>query len=751
MALLTNINGRFAVEDDGAIQFNGSAGSSGYVLESRGANDPPVWTDRDTGNVTGTGTLNKVVRWTATGSTIGDGPITFATNNSTFAGNVGIGITPSASFSGLEVLQLGKGMTIFGNTNDDRATMAANLIVNTGTAFEYVMDGLAGRFSIEDGNMVWGTAPTGSAGGVATVTTRMTLLNTGNVGIGTVLPGDYDGEADNLVVYDAVTPGITIALPQTTAAGSARGSVLFADGTSGSQKYRGGVIYDHGTGMGGVADTMYLRAAVNSYLVLDASGNVGIGTKTPTSPTSVTTFLAIEGTTAGIVLSDNGDAAYKWDIWNSGGGLFMKYNDTTFGVCQSSSGNVGIGTTGPITKLSNTTIRNSSNSGLSTSLDGLNWEVPAGATSQGYIGSFANTQTAAGNYNGGVLIKVGSTDITTRLLSVESNGINRFEVRGDGNVGIGTDSPGALLQVGDTPTASSQQGARIYGYDGALNLYTKRAESPFNAALYLYNNPVGEPGPGTGILFRARTSTTDGQVQATVYSNWTTSTHATRTAKLVFQTCNAGAVSDKMTILGNGKVGIGTTSPGQKLHVNDGSTVTSTDANNMVLLTRNDHSYVMFSCPDEKDSGFHFHNTTDNSFVGRIAYSHESVGDKMFFRVGSVETMTISASNVNVTGTITASGDVVAFSDKKLKKNIKTLDGSKVYNMRGVSFIKDNKKGSGVIAQEMQKIAPELVNDESEYLGVAYGNISGYLIEAIKELKAEIEELKLNKCNCKCK
>jgi hypothetical protein len=51
----------------------------------------------------------------------------------------------------------------------------------------------------------------------------------------------------------------------------------------------------------------------------------------------------------------------------------------------------------------------------------------------------------------------------------------------------------------------------------------------------------------------------------------------------------------------------------------------------------------------------------------------------------------------------------------------------------------------------MQKIAPELVNDESEYLGVAYGNISGYLIEAIKELKAEIEELKLNKCNCKCK
>ena len=40
------------------------------------------------------------------------------------------------------------------------------------------------------------------------------------------------------------------------------------------------------------------------------------------------------------------------------------------------------------------------------------------------------------------------------------------------------------------------------------------------------------------------------------------------------------------------------------------------------------------------------------------------------------------------------------------------------------------------VAQELEKIAPELVNDDSEYKAVAYGNITGYLIEAIKELKA---------------
>jgi len=96
-------------------------------------------------------------------------------------------------------------------------------------------------------------------------------------------------------------------------------------------------------------------------------------------------------------------------------------------------------------------------------------------------------------------------------------------------------------------------------------------------------------------------------------------------------------------------------------------------------------------------------------------------------------------------GTFSAAGDVTAFSDERLKSNIKTLDGSKVFDMRGVSFTKDKKESSGVIAQELEKIAPELVNSTGEYKSVAYGNIVGYLIEAVKQLKKEIEELKENK------
>ena len=62
--------------------------------------------------------------------------------------------------------------------------------------------------------------------------------------------------------------------------------------------------------------------------------------------------------------------------------------------------------------------------------------------------------------------------------------------------------------------------------------------------------------------------------------------------------------------------------------------------------------------------------------------------------------------------------------------------------MRGVSFEKDGRSGSGVIAQELEQIAPELVNNDGEYKAVAYGNIVGYLIEAVKLLRKEVDELK---------
>ena len=109
-----------------------------------------------------------------------------------------------------------------------------------------------------------------------------------------------------------------------------------------------------------------------------------------------------------------------------------------------------------------------------------------------------------------------------------------------------------------------------------------------------------------------------------------------------------------------------------------------------------------------------------------------------------------TATGVDVTGDLVASGDVTAYSDERLKDNIQTIDGAlgKVNSMRGVTYTKDGLESSGVIAQEIEKIAPELVKD-GQFKSVAYGNLVGYLIEAIKEQQKQIEQSKTEIDNLK--
>ena len=124
----------------------------------------------------------------------------------------------------------------------------------------------------------------------------------------------------------------------------------------------------------------------------------------------------------------------------------------------------------------------------------------------------------------------------------------------------------------------------------------------------------------------------------------------------------------------------------------------------------------------------------------------------LIIKSGSTTAATFSGANVTFAGTlasgaITSSGDVTAFSDMRIKHDIETIEGAlaKVSDMRGVYFKRnDGEAGTGVIAQEVENILPEVVKD-GEYKSVAYGNMVGILIEAIKELKAEVEKLKESK------
>ena len=383
------------------------------------------------------------------------------------------------------------------------------------------------------------------------------------------------------------------------------------------------------------------------------SANVGIGTNSPTSPTGVSKFLHISGSpTAGIVISDSDNADYNWDIWNSGGGLFMKYNDTTFGVCQLSSGNVGIGNTSPATKLS---VGSASHTSPDDTNRILNWYTTTGgaeinnsnyyitvgqdsnSTSQPTSVGLAlfNPNTANNTYSpaltfGGLSTSgdymTGAAAIATKLIASSdtnfrggdlkfyTSGITsatiglteKMVINTQGNVGVGTDSPGARIDikgVAGSPATSGTTQNGILRIQNATNNNTldigQVAGSPYGTWLqaadksdlnptYTYPILLNPNGGNVGI---GNTSTegklTISYTAAELPTSGTTSNSAIQVISSLGNQLNLGlntvsgdygayiqasdnnlAVPYPLNLQPNGgNVGIGTSSPANKLHI----------------------------------------------------------------------------------------------------------------------------------------------------------------------------------------
>jgi hypothetical protein len=126
-----------------------------------------------------------------------------------------------------------------------------------------------------------------------------------------------------------------------------------------------------------------------------------------------------------------------------------------------------------------------------------------------------------------------------------------------------------------------------------------------------------------------------------------------------------------------------------------------------------------------------------NHTINASAFQFDNVG------YGSTWTVTFNSSG------ITASGNITAYSDVRLKENIMNIENAldKVQHIRGITYTRNDtgdttKRHAGVIAQEVEQVLPEVVEENSSGIKhVAYGNMVGLLIEAIKELKKENEVL----------
>ena len=131
---------------------------------------------------------------------------------------------------------------------------------------------------------------------------------------------------------------------------------------------------------------------------------------------------------------------------------------------------------------------------------------------------------------------------------------------------------------------------------------------------------------------------------------------------------------------------------------------------------------------------------------GNVTISNFYFGNGNTSNLANIYCNTLNAKNKLIAqGEIISSGDITAFSDIRLKTNIEKIDNAldKIMQISGYTYNMNNKRSTGVIAQEVEKVLPEVVQDrEDGYKTVAYGNMIGLLVEAIKELKQEIEVLK---------
>jgi hypothetical protein len=145
--------------------------------------------------------------------------------------------------------------------------------------------------------------------------------------------------------------------------------------------------------------------------------------------------------------------------------------------------------------------------------------------------------------------------------------------------------------------------------------------------------------------------------------------------------------------------------------------------------------------------------TNNNQLTNGAGYITSFTDTNTTYTAGNGLTLTGTEFTMSgsYTGSFTATDDITAFSDERLKSNITTIEDAldKVKSMRGVMFDKTDsltgelRQATGVIAQETEKVLPEVVHndDNTGYKSVAYGNIVGVLIEAIKEQQLQIDEL----------
>jgi hypothetical protein len=439
------------------------------------------------------------------------------------------------------------------------------------------------------------------------------------------------------------------------------------------------------TGIAGNAITFTTR------MTLNVSGNLGLGTASPTNRLHI---LNDGNTLAAFRITDTNANASSLVITASNVDSAIIANGTsaipldiyTGGVARlrvSATGNVGIGTSSP------------------SAFTGYN-----GITTDGSTGGFYDLFSSGsrkGTFNTTAsLVSIGST--STQDFALLTNNAERMRITSAGNVGIGTSSPSTELHV--------------------------VGSGKFTASAQIHRD--GSDAVGSGPYFAL--------VQTSNAKQWLMQMNGAQ--GLAFWAYTGSAWTTPVTFTNGGFVGLGSTAPDTKLTVLDtaGAKISiggGSSQNGMTWQGVNGaNSFYLFNGAISSQ-GWGLYNINTAAFPLWVSNASNI----------SLGTTTDAGYRLYVSGAIYATSNITANSDLTLKKNLILVDNpiDKLKQLNGYLYQwKENDEYQyGVIAQEVEKILPYAVSTGRDGIkGVSYNQIIPVLIEAVKELNAELKLLK---------